>query len=212
MSHRNVARDTKRLLDTGTGWVPIVHDGEKEKICRRGRNDMANIHSPKARAIWEARGKIFVHHITSKSLPRRIGVFQLQHRVGYPRARKRFQVQARREAPLRYRQAVRAKIKVPEEKSWHMAQRAADFSGRRATFCADADQHQPQRNHESLTLRGAQECSSTYLPRISGALHFNPAGLHNKRKLITPHLPLAATETQAHTQDPGALRLNLNLN
>ena len=91
---------------------PIVHHGEKEKICRRGRNDMAIIHSPKARAAWEARGKMFVHHITSKSLPRRIGVFQLQHRVGYPRARQRFQEQARHEAPLRYLQAVRAKIKV----------------------------------------------------------------------------------------------------
>ena len=33
---------------------PIVHHGEKEKICRRGRNDMANIHSPEARAAWEA--------------------------------------------------------------------------------------------------------------------------------------------------------------
>ena len=71
---------------------------------------------------------------------------------------------------------------TPEEKCWHMAQRAADFADRRAKFCADADQHQPQRNHESLTLRGAQECSSTYLPRISGALHFNPAGLHHKKK------------------------------
>ena len=33
---------------------PIVHHGEKEKICRRGRNDMANIHSPEARAAWES--------------------------------------------------------------------------------------------------------------------------------------------------------------
>ena len=33
---------------------PIVHHGEKEKICRRGRNDMANIRSPEARAAWEA--------------------------------------------------------------------------------------------------------------------------------------------------------------
>ena len=33
---------------------PIVHHGEKEKICRRGRNDMANIHCPEARAAWEA--------------------------------------------------------------------------------------------------------------------------------------------------------------
>ena len=33
---------------------PIVHHGEKEKICRRGGNDMANLHSPEARAAWEA--------------------------------------------------------------------------------------------------------------------------------------------------------------
>ena len=32
---------------------------------------------------------------------------------------------------------------TPEEKSWDMAQRAADFAYRRATFCAGADQHQP---------------------------------------------------------------------
>ena len=75
-----------------------------------------------------------------------------------------------------------------KEKSWHMAQRTADFADRRANFCAGADQHQPQRNHELLPLRGARGCTT-------------------KRKLITPHLPLAATETQAHTQDPSALRL-----
>ena len=49
---------------------PIVYHRENERISRR---------------------KMFVHHITSKSLPRRIRVFRLQHRVGHPRARQRFQ-------------------------------------------------------------------------------------------------------------------------
>ena len=34
----------------------VVHHGEKEKTCRRGRNGVAIILSPEARAAWEARG------------------------------------------------------------------------------------------------------------------------------------------------------------
>jgi hypothetical protein len=37
----------------------------------------------------------------------------------------------------------RCGTRASEEKSWDMAQRAADFAYRRATFCAGADQHQP---------------------------------------------------------------------
>ena len=65
---------------------PVVHHGEKENICRRGRNDMAIIHSLKARVAWEARGKMFVNLIASKSIARRIRVVQLHHRVGNTRA------------------------------------------------------------------------------------------------------------------------------
>ena len=68
-------------------------------------------------------------------------------------------------------------------------------------------QHQPQRNHELLPLRGARDCLSITYSESAVPCTLTPRGCTTKRKLITPHLPLAATETQAHTQDPSAVRL-----
>ena len=120
------------------------------------------------------------------SLPRRIGVFQLQHRVGHPRARQRFQAQARQEAPLRYRQAVRAKIKVRHQGD--VGGKELGHGAARGRFCI------------SPSHIFAQVPTSINHNEIMNRFHLEGHG-------VAPHLPLTATETQANTQDPGALRL-----
>ena len=118
---------------------PIVHHGEKEKICRRGRNDMANIHSPERAQPGKREARfsyttspLRVYRGVSGCSSYSIEWTTLAHdNVSRHKLDKTPPFAIDKPFGRRSRCGTRA---TSEEKSWDMAQRAADFAYRRATF------------------------------------------------------------------------------